>query len=235
MIKNVVVTGADGALGSNCVAYFLKKNYQVAAICGSAAGEKRLQETLARAEVSTNCRIISHVDLSNELLAKKVLGAATEVLGGIDALLHTVGGFHWGKTLDLTSEQHEFLLRANYLTSWQVVRSTLPAMLERKMGRLVFISAYATQTGGSAGLGGYLASKCALNGLVSCLAQELKGTNVTVNAILPTIIDTPRNRKDMPDSDYSKWVTPDDVANTAEFIWNTSSMQGALVPLTGGV
>jgi NAD(P)-dependent dehydrogenase (short-subunit alcohol dehydrogenase family) len=128
----------------------------------------------------------------------------------------------------------DFLINANLKSGLVLARELLPGMKKKNFGRMVFVSARATMAPG-VGVGAYAASKAGLNMLVGSIAEETKEFDINVNAVLPTIIDTPINRSDMPGSDFSKWVKPEEIS---EIVYSLTSpwgkpIHGALIPVAG--
>ena len=116
-------------------------------------------------------------------------------------------------------------------------RAALPHLIKRGGGRIVNIGAGAAATKAGAGMGAYTASKAGVAKLTESLAEEVKDRGVTVNALLPSIIDTPANRADMPNADFSRWVAPRAIADVILFLLSdqASAVTGALIPVSGRV
>jgi NAD(P)-dependent dehydrogenase (short-subunit alcohol dehydrogenase family) len=158
------------------------------------------------------------------------MDAAAAGLGGIDALLNIAGGFAW-ETLDGGAPATwDRLYRMNVTTAANACRAALPHLRASAAGRIVNV-------GANGALRSYAASKAGVHRLTESLAEELKGGRITVNAVLPSIIDTPANRADMPNADPSLWVSPAELAAVMLFLASeaASAVTGALVPVTGRV
>jgi NAD(P)-dependent dehydrogenase (short-subunit alcohol dehydrogenase family) len=152
----------------------------------------------------------------------------------VDVLVHCAGGFRFGMTDQISDADIDFLINANLKSGLVLARELLPGMKKKNFGRMVFVSARATMAPG-VGVGAYAASKAGLNMLVGSIAEETKDFDINVNAVLPTIIDTPINRSDMPGSDFSKWVKPEEIS---EIVYSLTSpwgkpIHGALIPVAG--
>jgi NAD(P)-dependent dehydrogenase (short-subunit alcohol dehydrogenase family) len=169
------------------------------------------------------------------------LGKPTSVRGiagkirSADAWIHCAGGFRWAKAEDVRDEDIDFLIDANLKSALLLARELVPAMKERGFGRIVLVSTRATLQPPGAGMGAYAATKAGLNQLVLSLAEEVRAQDINVNAVMPTVIDTPANRKDMPGADFSAWVTP---AQLAEIVFGLTQewgkpIHGALIPVAG--
>lgn len=150
-------------------------------------------------------------------------------------LVNVAGGFTW-ETLEGGSIAAWAKMQAmNLTTAATISQLALPELRKSAAGRIVNIGAGAALKAG-AGMGAYAASKSGVHRLTEALAEELTGTSVTVNAVLPSIIDTPANRADMPDADYSTWVQPSAIAEVIGFLASDAgrSITGALIPVTRG-
>jgi NAD(P)-dependent dehydrogenase (short-subunit alcohol dehydrogenase family) len=217
--KTVFVTGAEGALGSAVVERFLQGGCQVIGSYHSHPGPERAGLRWLR------------LDLAD---AKAVRAAGPE-LRQVDAWIHCAGGFRWAKADEIGDADLEFLIAANLKSALLLTREILPGMKERGFGRIVFVSTRATIQPPGAGMSAYAATKAGLNQLVASLADEVRALDVNVNAVLPTVIDTPANRKDMPQADFSAWVTP---AQLSEILFSLTQpwgkpIHGALLPIAG--
>ena len=164
------------------------------------------------------------------------MGAVMSRFGRIDALLNVAGGFRWIKIEDSHSADLDFLFRINVQTAANAVRAALPALQTSPAGRIVNVGALAAEKA-SAGMGPYAAPKASVLRLTEALAEELKDSGVTVNAVLPSIIDTPQNRADMPKADFSRWVAPEALADVIVFLLSPAAraVTGALIPVSGRV
>ena len=154
--------------------------------------------------------------------------------GGLDALVNIAGGFRWETLSDGSIETWDRMYDVNVRTAVNACRAALPHL--RAGGRIVNVGA-AGATRAAAGMGAYAASKAGVARLTEALAEELKERSITVNAVLPSIIDTPANRADMPDADHARWVRPQELADVILFLLDAraSAVTGALIPVTGRV
>jgi NAD(P)-dependent dehydrogenase (short-subunit alcohol dehydrogenase family) len=157
---------------------------------------------------------------------------ARESAGRIDALLNIAGGFVWSKLEDSDDATWARMHALNLKTAVHASRAALPHLIESG-GAIVNVGAFGALKAG-AGFGAYAASKAGVHKLTESLAEELKG-KVRVNAVLPSIIDTEQNRRDMPKADPSKWVRAGDLAKVMLFLASDDAraVTGALVPVTG--
>ncbi|KGT76716.1 short-chain dehydrogenase [Bradyrhizobium japonicum] len=223
--KVLIVTGALGALG------------KVVAETASARGAHVAGIDHAPSQVSaTPERIeIGGVDLSDPAQAKTAVEAAAKHFGRLDALINIAGGFAFETVGDGDIKTWQRMYALNVLTALNTSRAALPHLAASGAGRIVNIGATGALQAGS-GMGPYAASKAGVHRLTEALANEWKG-KVTVNAVLPSIIDTKANRADMPKADFSKWVTPQELAEVILFLVSdaASGITGALIPVGGRV
>jgi NAD(P)-dependent dehydrogenase (short-subunit alcohol dehydrogenase family) len=164
------------------------------------------------------------------------MAAVTARYGRIDALMNIAGGFRLATLEASDAALWDLLFRINVQTAANAARAALPALKASGTGRIVNVGAGAALKA-EAGMGPYAAAKSGVHRLTEALSQELKDAGVTVNAVLPSIIDTPQNRADMPKADFSRWVAPADLAEVILFLASEAAraVTGALVPVTGRV
>ena len=227
--RTIVVTGAFGALGRGVAAAAAASGASVAAIDVAPAPPPELA-----AQLGPRSFCLGGADLSTAEGAAKAMAAIKARLGRIDALVNIAGGFAWERAETGDTLTWERMFKLNLATTLNASRAALPHLLENGAGRIVNVGANAALKAG-AGMGAYAASKSAVHRLTESLAEELKDRDVTVNAVLPSTIDTPANRKDMPDADFDKWVKPADLAALILFLVSPDAraVNGALIPVTG--
>jgi NAD(P)-dependent dehydrogenase (short-subunit alcohol dehydrogenase family) len=225
----VVITGAFGALGSAVANAFAGTGARLALIDVSQPTAE-LQAQYGGA----GHMLLGGVDLADVEGTRKVMAAIAMRFGGIDVLVNVAGGFRWEKIADGDIETWDSLYSMNLRSAVVACRSALPAMLERGGGRIINIGAGAAAKAGL-GMGAYAASKAGVQRLTEALSEEVKDKNITVNAILPGIIDTHRNRLDMPKADFTRWVSPDAIAKVILFLASEDSaaVTGAAIPVFG--
>jgi NAD(P)-dependent dehydrogenase (short-subunit alcohol dehydrogenase family) len=224
--KRIAVTGAFGALGAAMVEGAIAAGARVAAI----------DRAPAPASIATNVTAIGGVDLADANAAKTAIDAAAKALGGLDGLVNIAGTFRWETLADGSVDTWDLLYRVNLRTAVAASKAAIPHLSASNAGRIVNISAAGSVKAG-AGMGAYAASKSGVARLTEALAEELKDKAITVNAVLPSIIDTAANRADMPKADFSRWVTPAQLAGVIVFLLSdrASAVTGALLPVTGRV
>ena len=223
--KAIVVTGALGALGKVVADIALSRGARIAGIDHAPAS---IPATADRIE-------IGGVDLSDATKARTAIEAAASHFGRLDALINIAGGFAFETVADGDAATWQRMHALNVLTAVNASRAALPHLAASGRGRIVNIGAMGARSAGS-GMGPYAASKAGVHRLTEALANEWKG-KVTVNAVLPSTIDTRANRADMPDADFSKWVTPQELAEVILFLVSdaASGITGALIPVAGRV
>ncbi len=223
--KVIVVTGALGALGKVVAETAQSRGAHIAAIDHAPS---QLPATPERIE-------IGGVDLSDAAQATTAVEAAAKRFGRLDAVINIAGGFAFETVGDGDIKTWQRMYALNVLTALNTARAALPHLAASKAGRIVNIGAMGALQAGS-GMGPYAASKAGVHRLTEALANEWKG-KVTVNAVLPSTIDTPANRADMPKADFSKWVTPQELAEVILFLASNaaSGITGALIPVSGRV
>jgi NAD(P)-dependent dehydrogenase (short-subunit alcohol dehydrogenase family) len=220
----IAVTGGHGVLGRAVVEAALADGLEVAVI-DHAAGRTAPEGVLE----------LGGVDLTDPAAAARAVDAVAARFGRLDALLNIAGGFVW-QTVDDADPAWGKMFALNVTTALNASRAALPHLKASPEGRIINVGANGALKS-AAGMGAYAASKAGVHRLTESLAEELKDTSVTVNAVLPSILDTDQNRKDMPDADPAKWVQPSDLARVMLFLASPESraVTGALIPVTGRV
>jgi 3-oxoacyl-[acyl-carrier protein] reductase len=223
--KAIVITGASGALGKVVADAAIARGARVAGIDRAPA---KSGATADRIE-------FGGVDLSDAAQARQAVDAAAAHFGRLDALVNIAGAFAFETVADGDPATWQRLYAINVTTALHASRAAIPHLVASGAGRIVNVGAMAALQSG-AGMGAYAASKAGVHRLTEALAAELKG-KVTVNAVLPTTIDTPANRRDMPKADFATWVTADELANVILFLASdaASAVTGALLPVRGRV
>ncbi|HLA31528.1 MAG TPA: SDR family NAD(P)-dependent oxidoreductase [Pseudomonas sp.] len=226
--KIVIITGGFGALGSSLGQLLLERGARVALL-------DRADAPAALRDVQ-NLLPLGGVDLTSADSAKEALARVAEHFGRIDGLVNVAGGFAWETLEDGSLETWDRLYQMNLRTAVVSCQAALPHLLAAPAGRIVNIGALASLKAVQ-GMGAYAASKAGVARLTEALAEELKDRGITVNAVLPSIIDTPANRVDMPDADASRWVTPTALARVIAFLLSDDAavVTGACLPVAGRV
>ena len=223
--KVVVVTGASGALGKVVAEVALARGARVAGVDHAAS---QIPATANRIE-------LGGVDLTDAAQAKKAIDAVVAHFGRLDALINIAGGFAFETVAEGDPKTWQRMYALNVLTALNASQSALPHLAASRSGRIVNVGAMGALQAGP-GMGAYAASKAGVHRLTEALAAEWKG-KITVNAVLPSTIDTPANRASMPKADFAKWVRPQELAEVILFLVSdaASAVTGALLPVNGRV
>ena len=226
--KKIVVTGASGALGTAIVKGLRSAGGTVAAVDRHSAAQE-LREL-------SGVELLGGIDMSKPHEAIDAIRGAAERLGGLDGLVNVAGTFRWETVEAGSAETWDLLYRVNLATTVNASRAAVPILVGSGAGRIINIGAAAALKA-SAGMGAYAASKAGVLKLTEALAEETKARNITVNAILPSIIDTPANRADMPTANFDTWVRADQIADLVVFLLSdrASAITGAAIPIVGRV
>jgi NAD(P)-dependent dehydrogenase (short-subunit alcohol dehydrogenase family) len=221
--KRIIVTGGFGALG-RCVG-------QALGSAGARVG--LLDHAAAPAALDGALQLCGGVDVSDALAARAAIDALAADLGGLDGLVNVAGGFRWETLADGRVETWDLLYRMNVRTC--VCASQAALVHLSKGGAIVNVAAGAALRAG-AGMGPYAASKAGVMRLTEALAEEHKA-RIRVNAVLPSVIDTPANRRDMPEADFASWVQPGEIAAVIQFLLSDAAqgVTGALISVPGRV
>ena len=223
--KVVLVTGANGGLGTYVTQAFLDTG---ATVVGTS---RKIQQSDF---MSPNFAAIP-AEISTGEGAKVLVDQVVARFGKLDVLTHTVGGFTGGQSIaDTDDATFQRMFDLNLNSVFHVLRATIPVLRQTGDGRLIAIGSRAALEPG-VGVGAYSASKAAMVSLIRTVALENKDAGLRVNVILPGTIDTPANRKSIPNADFSKWVKPSAVASL--IVWLASDagkdINGAVIPVYG--
>ena len=216
--KRIVITGGAGVLGQG-----------VARVAKQQGADVTLLDVIAPSAGAIG-ELVS-VDLTD----KTSLAACFDQLGEFDVLANIAGGFAMGPSVYETEDEFwDAMFTINVTTLRRVLQVAVPRMLARGGGSVINVGALGALKG-APNMGAYLASKSVVMRLTESLSEEVKNSGLNVNAVLPTVIDTPRNRADMPTTDPSNWVDPEDLGNVICFLGSDAAkaVHGALVPVSG--
>jgi len=225
--KVLVVTGADGALGQAVAATLSGYGAKLALLSHAAVG---------KVKPPAGAWQYGGIDLTLETAARSAMERIAQDAGRIDGLVNVAGGFRFEKITGGTIDSWDVMYKLNLRTAAVSCQAALPYLLRSTAGRIVNVGAMGAQKA-SAGMGPYAASKAGVAQLTEALADELKDRGITVNAILPSTLDTPKNRLDMPTADFKRWVTLAEAAEVIAFLLSekASAVTGALIPVAGRV
>lgn len=220
--KTVMITGGSGNVGRAVAHRFAREGANLVLVDRSAERLNPLCEELTNQyAVGTLAAVADALDTT---AVNQAITAAVDKFGGIDILAHTIGGFAYGDPVyAMNMQTFEQQLNLNVRPIYTLVGRVVQHMLDQqKPGKVVIVLSRAAVKG-SANSSAYTATKAAAQSIMESLALEVRDKGINVNGIMPSIIDTPPNRKDMPKADFSKWVTVDDIANTIYFLSSDSA------------
>lgn len=226
--RQVLITGGTGGLGLGVTPKVLATGAEVTLPYIVESEVERLKHILSPAELVRTHFVPT--DLGKEASVAELV----EGMDRVDALIHLVGGFSMGKTHEYAFEDWQRDLNLNLNTTFLVCKHSLKRMLQHNYGRIVTVgSRGAVDPGGQ--LAAYCAAKAGVVALTKAIADETKGTNITANTILPSIIDTPTNREAMGENNADQWVKPESLADVICFLASDAAqdVRGAAIPVYG--
>jgi NAD(P)-dependent dehydrogenase (short-subunit alcohol dehydrogenase family) len=228
----VLVAGGTGGLGRAVSLAFLAEEAAV----GVTYRRPEEFDAMKSAASANGARLEGHqVDVTDEAAVSALIETVLARHGRLDALVNAVGGYAGGTTLWETEPRvFDQMLALNLRAGYLLARAAAPVMRKQGRGAIVNVAARAAFDH-AAGLAAYAASKAAAVAMIDSLAADLHGTGVRVNSILPSIIDTPANRKAMPDADFAAWPKPEEIARVILFLCSDDAgiIHGAAVPVYG--
>jgi NAD(P)-dependent dehydrogenase (short-subunit alcohol dehydrogenase family) len=229
--KVALIAGGTGGLGRAVTLAFLHEGASVIATYLRKDEADALKDLVGP---STQLELLP-LDATDETATSSLISGITARHGRLDVLVNTIGGYAGGKPLwELETKTYQLMLALNLQAGYALSRAVVPAMLRQKSGTIVNIASKAAFDH-TAGVAAYAVSKSAALALLDCLAQDLKGTGVRANSVLPSIIDTEANRKAMPKADFSKWPKPEEIAQVVLFLCSNEAavIHGAAIPVYG--
>lgn len=228
----VAISGGTGGLGQPVTLAFLRAGAMCAVTYTNPQPAKLLE---AAASEHRDRLLLVPTDVTAPEAVAAFFQSVRERFGGLDALLHLVGGFVGGSSVAETSpEALDRMIALNLKSAFLMAGAAVPLLVERGAGKIVLVSARAALKG-TAGLGAYSIAKAGLVTLTETLADELRDQGIQANCILPSLIDTEANRSAMPDADFSRWVTPDEIARVLLVLADDQLgiVSGAAIPVYG--
>jgi NAD(P)-dependent dehydrogenase (short-subunit alcohol dehydrogenase family) len=222
-----LVTGGTGALGQ---AVTLRLLAEGATVCVPWIVEAERQALLARAPAAGDRLVLVRADVTDMATTAPVVEALHSRHGRIDVLLALVGGFAGGALVETERAEWDRMLALNLTSVFTAARAVVPLMRQAGRGRVVTIGSRAVRPP-AAGFIAYTVSKAGVIAFTLALAEELRGSGVTANCVLPSTMDTPANRAAMPGADRSGWVPVESVAESIAFLASDAAahVNGALV------
>jgi NAD(P)-dependent dehydrogenase (short-subunit alcohol dehydrogenase family) len=225
----VLITGAAGNLGRAVAAAFAEVGANLVLI------DLKDDALKSVATKGASGVLAQRADLADPASIAAAVDAAIKRFGRIDALCNLAGGFAMGeKVHEIPADKWDFMMELNAGSVLRMSNAVVPHMLKAGGGRIVNIGANSALSG-KAEMGAYVASKSAVIRLTETMAAELRGHNINVNCVLPSIIDTPQNRAAMPKADPKKWVAPEALADVLLFLCSPAAraIHGAAIPVVG--
>jgi NAD(P)-dependent dehydrogenase (short-subunit alcohol dehydrogenase family) len=227
--KIVLVTGGTGALGRAITAAFIASD---AKVVSSYVIDREIEQLKKESKAVVE---VIKTDVTKEEEVEKLVLSVISKYGRIDVLVNVVGGYLGGKSVsELDEKEWDLMMTMNLKSAFLISKHVIPQMVSSKYGKIMHVS---SRTGlKSSGYdSAYAASKSGLIRLVESLSEEVKDSNINVNCIMPSTIDTEANRRAMPTADHSKWVKLQDLANVILFLCSDESnvITGAAIPTYG--
>lgn len=229
--KVAIITGGTGGLGKEVLSVFLGEG---ASVLSTYRKESDLDECMALADKYGARAAFGAADVTNSEQVAKVVEKTLGIFSRIDMLVNIVGGFMQAPITDTDEGSWDRMMNLNLKTAFLCSKAVLPHMIENGKGRIINIASRPALRG-SRNVSAYGASKAGVINLTQSMADELSEHNINVNAVIPGTIDTPANRKSMPDADFSKWVDPEDIGKVIAFLGSdyANAVSGAVVPVYG--
>jgi NAD(P)-dependent dehydrogenase (short-subunit alcohol dehydrogenase family) len=227
----VIVTGANGDLGRTTAEAFAEAGARLGLLGRSL---ERLKEALPEFR-GADRHLFLVADLTQAAATQAAIDRAVAHFGRIDVLVNTAGGYRSGKAVhETTADLWDFMLDLNARSVLNASQAVIPQMLKQQEGKIISFGSKSGLIGG-ANNSAHGVSKAAVLRLTESMSAELKGQGINVNCIIPGTIDSPSNRKGMPDADRSGWVAPEDLANVILFLASEAAraIHGAAVPVFG--
>jgi NAD(P)-dependent dehydrogenase (short-subunit alcohol dehydrogenase family) len=229
--KIAIVTGGTGALGKAITTAFLEAGAKV--VCTYIV-DKEKRECLSLTKKHKDRIVFIRADVTKKKDVIHMITDTTRKFKRVDLLVNVVGGFAFSYIKDTDEKTWDLMMNLNLKSAFLCSKYVLPQMIKQNYGKMVNISSRPALKG-SAGVGAYSASKAGVLNLTETIADEIKDYEINVNAVLPSTIDTPANRRDMPEADFSKWVKPEAIARVIVFLSSDCSkpINGAGIPVYG--
>jgi NAD(P)-dependent dehydrogenase (short-subunit alcohol dehydrogenase family) len=225
MSRNIIVTGAAGSLGRAVVDKFKREGYHVIALL-----RPNHDEPVEEADDNYE------VDVTDEAAVLEFVREFQMQYNDLDAMAMLVGGFTSGDMEATPEKDIQSMFHLNFFSAYHMVRGFLPIMQKQQKGTFLFVGARpALELDSAKGTIAYSLSKKLVISLAEILAEEVKDTQIRSHVFVPSIIDTEPNRESMPDSDFSQWVTPKEIAEAMHYAVNNSAVRNMTFKLYGGV
>jgi NAD(P)-dependent dehydrogenase (short-subunit alcohol dehydrogenase family) len=228
----VVITGGTGGLGTALVRRIVDEDVRLAVTYIQPDEAAAFEEAF---DFEEDRLLLRRVDATNPETVSSFMKEVVDRWGAIHQLASLVGGWAGGRDVEETDDvRFERMLDLNLRSAFYAVRAAVPYLRQSEWGRILLIGSRAVEDS-PPGQAAFNIAKAGVVALGRTLAQELEGSGVTANVLMPSVIDTPATRAALPYADYVHWPTPDEIAAVAEFVLSESSsvMNGALVRVYG--
>ncbi len=232
MEKTVVITGGTGGLGTSLVRRLMFEDYRLAVTYLLPDEAREFEQEF---EVDEDRLLLTRVDATNPDAVESLFKDVSDKWGAIHGVCSLVGGWAGGRDVEETDDVRlERMLDINLRSAFYAVRAAVPYLKEAGWGRVILVGSRAA-IDFPEGQVAFNIAKAGVVALGRSLAQELDGTGVTANVLMPSVIDTPVTRQSLPYADYVTWPTPDEIAAVAQFVLSDESevINGALIPVYG--
>ena len=232
MEKTVVITGGTGGLGTSLVRRLMVEDYRLAVTYLLPDEAREFEQEI---DVDEDRLLLTRVDATNPEAVESLFKDVSDKWGAIHGLCSLVGGWAGGRDVEETDDvRFDRMLDINLRAAFYAVRAAVPYLKEAGWGRVVLVGSRAAIDFPES-QAAFNIAKAGVVALGRSVAQELDGTGVTANVLMPSVIDTPVTRQSLPYADYVNWPTPDEIAAVAQFVLSDESgvMNGALIPVYG--
>ena len=232
MEKTVVITGGTGGLGTSLVRRLMVEDYRLAVTYLLPDEAREFEQEF---DVDEDRLLLTRVDATNPEAVESLFKDVSNKWGAIHGLCSLVGGWAGGRDVEETDDVRlDRMLDINLRSAFYAVRAAVPYLKEAGWGRVVLVGSRAAIDFPES-QAAFNIAKAGVVALGRSVAQELDGTGVTANVLMPSVIDTPVTRQSLPYADYVDWPTPDEIAAVAQFVLSDESgvMNGALIPVYG--
>ena len=232
MEKTVVITGGTGGLGTSLVRRLMVEDYRLAVTYLLPDEAREFEQEIY---VDEDRVLLTRVDATNPEAVESLFKDVSDKWGAIHGLCSLVGGWAGGRDVEETDDvRFDRMLDINLRSAFYAVRAAVPYLKEAGWGRVVLVGSRAAIDFPES-QAAFNIAKAGVVALGRSVAQELDGTGVTANVLMPSVIDTPVTRQSLPYADYVNWPTPDEIAAVAQFVLSDESgvMNGALIPVYG--
>jgi NAD(P)-dependent dehydrogenase (short-subunit alcohol dehydrogenase family) len=232
MEKTLIITGGTGGLGTALVRRLIFEDYRLAL---TYLMPEEAEQFESEFEIDEDRLLLVRVDATNPEAVNTFVKSVADRWGSVHGLCALVGGWAGGRDVGETDDvRFERMIDLNLRSTFYSVRAVVPHLVETGWGRVITVGSRAA-VDHPTGQAAFNVAKAGVVALTKSVAQELDGTGVTANVLLPSVIDTPATRKSLPFADYVNWPTPDEIAAVAHFLLADDSgvINGAEIPVYG--